>query len=228
MFETMLTAFLAIFATIAMIVGLIGFCLGLYHWIAGDLFGKPIKVNGVTKQIDWPTRRLLALFTFGFASIAAAGVWMKSNGFPIDTVVTIISSIPLWAYLLFFTLLGIGITSFLSFSAGWHELIRAYGRPTQEARFEQRLRWASMGDGVSYRNVLHLSAYDNGIGLRQSRFFGLFTRPVLVPWDEVRMAPVDGAKDELILLQFGNLSKPKLLLPEECWSNVERHRRKAW
>lgn len=72
MFQTLLAIFQTVFSVIAMLMGIIAVTMVLYQCIATEFLGKPMRVNGADRQIDWPARGFLALFAFIFGCL---GVW---------------------------------------------------------------------------------------------------------------------------------------------------------
>jgi len=77
---------------------------------------------------------------------------------------------------------------------------------------------------VTFKNVITLAAHDAGVTVQQNRLFGLFNRPVLIPWDQLTVGASGGAAPDLVRVRFGNLEKAVLVLPLESWEAIERHR----
>ena len=151
-----------------------------------------------------------------------------------DRLAGFVSLVPIWAWglfaFLFAFLFWFGITEYLSILAGWPLLQRSFQKPHGGVLFKQRLKWALMGKGVKCENVLTIAAYRGGVGLEMNSFFGLLTRPVLVPWAQVSACAVEEAqtkketKPELVRVRFGELERATVVLPDECWSKIETHR----
>ena len=224
MLETIADLFLTVFSVFATLIGATGVAISFYQWVAADIFGRPLKVNGVDGPIDWPQRGFLALFVALSGGLTALGAWLFSADWVAPAYVSLLTSIPLWAFGLFVLLIWLFVTWLLNRSAGWPELRRSFPRPAGDSLFSEKLKWAVMGKGVTCKNVITIAAYDAGVGIDQSRLFGLFTGPVLVPWDQLTGDAVEGAAPDLIRLRFGELEKAALILPLDCWQMIERHR----
>lgn len=224
MLETIADLFLTVFSAFAMLIGATGMAISFYQWLAADIFGRPLKINGVDGPIDWPQRGFLALFVAFSGGLTALGAWLFSAEWVAPAYVILLTSIPLWAFGLFVPLIWLFVTWQLNRSAGWPELRRSFPRPAGESLFTEKLKWAVMGKDVTYKNVITIAAYDAGVGIDQSRLFGLFTGPVLVPWDQLIGEEVDEDAPNLIRLRFGELEKAALILPLDCWQMIERHR----
>jgi hypothetical protein len=224
MLETFAAFFLTIFSVFATLIGAGGLAIALSQWIGAELLGKPLKVNGVEKVIDWSDRGFLAIFVATFGCLTAFGIWLFSADWVASSYVWLLTSIPIWAYVLFVPLIWLFVTFLLNRSAGWPELMRSFPRPTGKALFTQKLPWAVMGKGVTFKNVITLAAHDAGVTVQQNRLFGLFNRPVLIPWDQLTVGASGGAAPDLVRVRFGNLEKVALVLPLESWEAIERHR----
>ncbi len=216
--------FLTVFSVFATLIGAGGLAIVLPQWIGAELLGKPLKVNGVEKPIDWSDRGDLAIFVAIFGCLTAVGIWLFSADWVASAYVRLLTSIPIWAYVLFAPSFWLFVTWLLNRSAGWPELIRSFPRPTGKALFTLKLPWAVMGKGVTCKNVITIAAHDAGVTVEQNRLFGLFTRPVLIPWDQLTVGASGGAAPDLVRLRFGELEKAALVLPLESWEAIERHR----
>ena len=224
MLETIVDLFLTVFSAFAMLIGATGMAISFYQWLAADIYGRPLKINEVDGPIDWPQRGFLALFVAFSGGLTALGAWLYSADWVVPAYVILLTSIPLWAFGLFVPLIWLSVTWQLNRSAGWPELRRSFPRPVGGSLFSEKLKWAVMGKDVTYKNVITIAAYDAGVGIDQSRLFGLFTGPVLVPWDQLKGDAVEGATPDLIRLRFGELEKAALILPLDCWQMIERHK----
>jgi len=71
---------------------------------------------------------------------------------------------------------------------GWRHLVKAY---VYQADFNGK--WLGMFsgviNGVNYKNVISIWYNSEGIYLRPALLFRLFHRPILVPWNLVRIIP---------------------------------------
>lgn len=224
MLETFAGHFLTIFSVFATLIGAVGLVIALSQWIGAELLGKPLKVNGVEKPIDWADRGLLAIFVATFGCLTSLGIWLFSADWVAYAYVSLLTSIPIWAYVLFVPLIWLLVTLLLNRSAGWPELMRSFPHPTGKALFTQKLPWAVMGKGVTCKNVITIAAHDAGVTVEQNRLFDLFNRPVLIPWDQLTVGASGGTAPDLVRLRFGELEKAALVLPLQSWEAIERHR----
>ena len=224
MIEAGLHFFLSAWSLIAIIVGAVGMLSILYQWITTDAFSTSNSVNGGHRKIGWHARLPMASGLAFFGLFFIAGLWLRRENWVASSLVEAISTIPIWAVVVFVVFVWLLITCLLSYFAGWHLLMRTYGKPEGTARTRQRLEWAVMGKDVSYKNVLLISAYQGGLGLEQSRFFGPFARPLMIPWKEVSSS-VEGAESEHVRLKFGDHEQATLVVTNQCWQAIEQSRR---
>lgn len=173
------------------------------------IFGVPLKDEEPGEAVP-PAKSAKIFLIFGAASLllVAAGLIMK-NGWVAPSIFSLLTSIPSWGYIIFILLSWLFVTSILNSSAGWPELMRSFARPTGKALCRRKLKWAVMGKGVTFKNVITTAAHDAGVVIDQSRWFGPFTSAVLVPWDQVNVGPIKGAARDLISLKFGELEKAR-------------------
>jgi hypothetical protein len=227
MVVAVLEIFLTIWAVFAMIIGGIGFLLMSYQWLAAELFGRPVKVDGIAAPIDRKARIYLASGLVPFGIVAAAGAWIYSNLWVAERLVGSLPEIPLWIAELLAPAFWLGLTAFLGAMAGWPSLQRSFPKPHGGILARQRLGWALMGRGVVFKNVLRISAYRHGVGIEMNRFFGVFSRPVIVPWEEVFPCPIDQGTSRLVKVRLGEPERTSIVLTEDCWSRIELHRPEA-
>jgi hypothetical protein len=223
MLDTFVDFFFTVFSVVATLIGAGGLAIALFLWIGAELFGTPLKVNGVEEPIGWSQRGFLAIFAAACGCLTAAGIWLFSADWVPSAYVSLLTSIPIWAYILFVPSIWLFVTTILITAAGWPELMRSFPRPTGKALFVQKLEWAVMGNGVTCNNLITIAAHDAGVAINQSRLFGPFTRPVLIPWDQLIVEAIEGAAHDLTRLKFGRLEKAALVLPLESWNLIERH-----
>lgn len=223
MLETFVDFSLIVFSVFATLIGAGGSAIALFLWIGAELFGKPLKVNGVDEPINWSHRGFLAIFVATFGCLTAAGIWLFATDWVASAFIYLLKSIPIWAYILFVPFIWLFVTSILNRAAGWPELMRSFPRPSGKALLVQKLEWAVMGKGVTCKHVVTIAAHDDGVAINQSRLFGPFTRPVLIPWDQVKIGAIEEAAHDLVRLKFGGLERAALVLPLDAWKLIERH-----
>ena len=223
MLETAPNIFFTIFSVAATLVGSLGTILVLWLWAAAEFRGKPIKVNGLDRPLDWSVRIRLALFAVPFACFAAFGIWLSSVDLPPAYLSSGIETLPWWTIVIFPFLIWAAITFFLSSSSGWQELSKVYPRPQGDMLASKKLPWAVMGT-VTMRNVLTISAYKDGLGVAQNRFIGPFSRPILVPWKCVTFEIIEGAQPSQVRLKFQNVEQAAITLLEECWQPIAQYK----
>ena len=223
MLETVLTIFLTFFGLIATLVGSVGVVFGLWQWAAVEFLGRPLKVNGTDGPLNWPKRMLLAVFVVAFASLAAFGLGLAFDDWLATYLASAFSAVPWWAVPAWLILCWLVAVVFLTRSSNWRKLSKAYPRPSGEVLASRKLPWAIMGS-VTSRNVLTISAFRDGLGVSMNRFFGPFSRPVLVPWNAVSVETVEGAQPAQTKLDFDEIDQVQLILLEEFWQPIEQYK----
>ena len=219
-----LEIFLTVWAVFAMIMGAIGLLLVSRQWLAAELFGRPVKVEGIDTPIGWKARMSLATGFLLCGIFATAGAGLYSNLWIVERFVGFLSAIPLWIVGLLALVVWLGVAAFLGTLAGWPSLQRSFPKPHGEILAKERLEWALMGRDVIHTNVLRISAYRDGVGIEMNRWFGVFSGPVIVPWEEVFPCPIDQGTTKLVKVKFGEPERTSIVLAEDCWSRIEHHR----
>jgi len=85
----------------------------------------------------------------------------------------------------FFVALWMAVTTLIAVWSGWFRLARRF--PDRREQPFISLRWQSgwMRGGVNLNGVLNLASCPSGLRIGIMRVFGPFSRPFLVPWDEI-------------------------------------------
>lgn len=224
MLEIFLDIFLTIFSVIAALIGAIGAMLATWLWAGSEFFGKPLKVNGVGGPMDWSKRVQLAGFFSLFGCLTMLGAWLYANDWLAPYLASSVAITPWWviaAWLALSTLIPLVI---LHRSSEWPKLRKVYLSPRGEALATRRLTWAVMGKGVTFKNALTISAFDDGLGVSQNRLLGPFSKPILVPWNQVRIETLDAKEPAQVRLSFNGVEQVELTMQEECWLSIAQHR----
>ena len=224
MVVAILEIFLTVWAVFAMMFGAIGLLLVSCEWVAAEFFGRPVKIAGIDAPISWKARAIFGIVLVPFALSTVAGTWLYSNVWIVERFVDSLPAIPLWIVGLSVLVIWIGISTSVGPLAGWPSLQRSFPKPHGEILSRERLEWAVIGRGVTCRNVLRISAYRDGVGIEMSRWFGVFNRPVIVPWEEVFPCPIDQGTTKLVKVKFGEPERTSIVIAEDCWSRIEHHR----
>ena len=88
-----------------------------------------------------------------------------------------------------------------------------------------KVRYASMGLGVALSRILTLEVYKEGLRIKFLRLFGVFNRPIFVPWNEIsvqRQKSLWGIRAVLYLGSESSWSTLKINsdLADCLWRNV--------
>ena len=85
-----------------------------------------------------------------------------------------------------------------------------------------KLGWqsGSMGMGVNFSNCLTLAATSRGLSVRVWRVFGLFQRPLLIPWSEITATPKRFLLIRTVRLEFGHPPSGSLRIKEQTWNRL--------
>jgi hypothetical protein len=131
--------------------------------------------------------------------------------------------------LLFFAGLWLAITTLLGLLSGWFYLRWRFTDLGRDDRGDllgsYKYQTAGMGIGVNLRNILTLEVYRLGLRLKILRVFGIFNRPIFIPWSEIRVERKWALWGKAAVLRFGNggvFSKLVISpnLADELWNDV--------
>lgn len=85
------------------------------------------------------------------------------------------------------------ITAGIAELGGWKRLERVFPDDPNAREIERfRLRSANLGHpvfGVSYSHILTFTACETGMRIRVPKLFGLFSKPLFLPWNSFRTEP---------------------------------------
>lgn len=112
-------------------------------------------------------------------------------------------------------------TTMLGFLSGWFNLQQWYA----DDRSEQPLlklgaRSGSMGIGVHLNGCLTLRAYPSGLGVGIWRIFGLFQKPLRIPWGEIEAEPSSSFFVPMVKLHLGRPSNGTLKVSARSWARL--------
>jgi hypothetical protein len=77
-----------------------------------------------------------------------------------------------------------------------------------------------MGMGVALNGCLKLSAYRSGLGIGIWRIFGVFQKPLKVPWTEIEAEPSRSFFLPMVKLQLGKPSNGTLKISAQSWAKL--------
>ncbi|MEA3081469.1 MAG: hypothetical protein QOD54_1137 [Sphingomonadales bacterium] len=124
-----------------------------------------------------------------------------------------------YAFPFFFVGMWLLATTMLGFMSGWFSLQQWYPDDgNEEPLLKLRGQSGSMGIGVQLNSCLTLRAYPSGLGVGIWRIFGLFQKPLRIPWSEIEAEPsrifffVPTVK-----LHFGRPSNGTLKISARSW-----------
>ena len=121
----------------------------------------------------------------------------------------------------FFILMWTIVTTLLGYLSGWFSLQAWYADDRNEPPL-LKLGWqsGSMGFGVNFSNCLTLAATRSGFSLRVWRVFGLFQRPLLIPWSEITVTPKRFLFIRMVRLEFGHPPSGSLRISQRTWNRL--------
>ncbi|MEL7445840.1 MAG: hypothetical protein AAGK02_08510 [Pseudomonadota bacterium] len=92
-----------------------------------------------------------------------------------------------------FPVFWIVVTTMIAELGGWNALQRRFtDQPDAQSIARFRWRTGQLGHplfGVSYSGVLTFEVCEPGVRIRVMKLFGLFSRPIFLPWDSFRTEP---------------------------------------
>lgn len=95
------------------------------------------------------------------------------------------------------------VTTLLGLLSGWFRFQTRFPNPKEGALLTLRFKSGVMGLGVNFNGCLILSACPSGLRVAVWRVFGLFQRPFLVPWEQVRTEESSSFFLPMTKLSFG-------------------------
>ena len=123
----------------------------------------------------------------------------------------------------FFIGLWLLTTTLLAEFSGWFILQRRYPNMAEPALLTLRRQSGSMGMGVAMNGVLKLSACPSGLRVAIWRLFGPFSRPFLVPWDEISAEPKKMLFVPMAKLRLGAPQVGTLMIEAGPWQRLSAH-----
>ena len=105
--------------------------------------------------------------------------------------------------------------------SGWFGLQQWYADDgSEEPLLKLRGQSGRMGMGVNLRNCLVLSAYPSGLGIGIWRIFGLFQKPLKVPWSEIEAEPSTSFFLPMVKLALGKPANGTLKINAQTWDKL--------
>jgi hypothetical protein len=135
-------------------------------------------------------------------------------------------SLPLFLYIFFpcFIAFWLAITAMLGILSGWAKLQRNFPATMDTSLLTLRMRSGRMGRvGVHMGNILTLSAGSLGLRVGIFRLFGPFSRPFLVPWQQIRADQRTSFFVPSVRLSFGRPEIGTLTIDAQLWRRLAVH-----
>jgi hypothetical protein len=126
-----------------------------------------------------------------------------------------------YAFPFFFVGMWLLVTFMLGSMSGWFGLQQWYADDgSEEPLLRLRSQSGSMGMGVALNGCLKLSAYRSGLGIGIWRIFGVFQKPLKVPWNEIEAEPSSSFFLPMVKLQLGKPSNGTLKISARSWARL--------
>ncbi|MFL6759574.1 hypothetical protein [Sphingomonas sp.] len=133
---------------------------------------------------------------------------------------TILNWFP-YAFPFLFVGMWLFTTAMLGLMSGWFGLQQWYADDgSEEPLLKLRSQSGQMGMGVALNGCLRLSAYRSGLGIGIWRIFGLFQKPLKVPWTEIEAEPSRSFFLPMVKLQLGKPSNGTLKISAQSWAKL--------
>lgn len=108
-----------------------------------------------------------------------------------------------------FAAIWLGVTWAIAKTSGWIALANRFPNRPETPLAQFNWRSARMGPfGARMRNILNVGVCRSGLRLSLFWLFATWSKPILVPWDQISVKRVRGVFADEAVLQFGN--------PEVC------------
>ena len=126
-----------------------------------------------------------------------------------------------YALPLFFVAMWLFATTMTGVLSGWFGLQQWYADDGgEEPLLTLRRQSGQMSMGVALNGCLALSAYPTGLGIRMWRLFGLFQKPLKVPWSEITAEPSRTFFVPMVKLSLGQPANGTLKINANSWSRL--------
>lgn len=124
-----------------------------------------------------------------------------------------------------FPLLFVGtwliVAGMIGFLSGWFNLQQWYPDDGgEQPLLELKGKSGSMGVGVGLNGILKLRAYPSGLGVRISRIFAPFQKPLRIPWSEIEAHPTSSFLEPMVKLDLGKPANGRLKISARNWSKL--------
>ncbi|WP_156029784.1 hypothetical protein [Sphingomonas sp. URHD0057] len=126
-----------------------------------------------------------------------------------------------YAFPFFFVGMWLLATFMLGLMSGWFSLQQWYvDDGSEEPLLRLRSQSGSMGMGVALNGCLKLRAYQSGLGIGIWRIFGIFQKPLKVPWNEIEAEPSSSFFLPMVKLQLGKPPNGTLKISARSWTKL--------
>jgi len=121
----------------------------------------------------------------------------------------------------FFLGMWLAVSTLLGLLSGWFNLQQSYADDDrEEPLLTLRGQSGSMGFGANFSGVLKFRAYRSGLGIRVSRIFGPFQKPLKVPWSAIDAEPRTSFFMPMVKLQLGRPAEGRLTISAATWARL--------
>jgi hypothetical protein len=121
----------------------------------------------------------------------------------------------------FFVGMWLLVTTLLGLLSGWFNLQQWYPDDGSEKPLLQlHGQSGQMGAGVQMAGILRLRAYSSGLGIRVSRLFGPFQKPLRIPWSEIEAEPSSSLFLPMVKLHLGRPENGRLKISARSWGRL--------
>lgn len=126
-----------------------------------------------------------------------------------------------YAFPVFFVGMWLSVTTIFGLISGWFNLQQRFPDDgNEEPLLKLASQSGSMGFGVSMSGILRLRAYRSGLGVRISRLFGPFQKPLKIPWSEIQAQSSNSFLVPMAKLQLGRSSGGTLKISARSWARL--------
>lgn len=112
--------------------------------------------------------------------------------------------------------------------SGWYTLMRRFPNQEEKTLIQLRYQSGTMGDWCGMRGILSIGVCSSGLRLGIMKFFGIFSRDIFVPWDEITIQRKVEIFETLVELSFGHPCIGRLSVNENVAYQLARSIPEKW
>ncbi|HEY2048533.1 MAG TPA: hypothetical protein VGH03_04275 [Caulobacteraceae bacterium] len=125
------------------------------------------------------------------------------------------------AFPIFFVGMWLLVSTLIGAKSGWYELARRYPDRPEPALAKLGFQSGVMGPtGIGINGILTVSACRSGLRVEIWQVFGPFSKPFLVPWNEISVRPRQIFFHPYARLGFGNPEVGVLSIGRDVWGHL--------